>query len=222
GKGTQTRLLAAALRRQKRRLAVFSFPSYDKTLAGGLVGAYLDGSLGDPRHIDSRLAAVLFALDRFERKAGIEKAMKSGALVLCDRYVGSNLAHQAARTPEAQRPDLRRLIERLEYGVLGLPRPSLVLYLDMPDALAQERVKLKGERSYTRAELDAHEADRRHLGLALAEYRRQAAARRDWVLIRTVDADGTPRTREAIHADIMAALVRRGIVSEPRRPSRRR
>lgn len=213
GKGTQTRLLAAALRRRKQRLKVFSFPDYDRTVAGSLIGAYLNGELGDPRKIDSRLTAMLFALDRFERKAAIEKALASVDLVLCDRYVGSNLAHQAARTPPERRAELRKLVEKLEYGIYGLPKPDLVLYLDMPDSLAQERVKLKGARSYTRAELDAHEADRRHLAEALKEYRAQAASRRNWVLIRTVEADGGPRSREAIHADIVGALVRRKLIT---------
>ncbi len=213
GKGTQTRLLAAALRRQKRRLKVFSGPAYEKTVAGRLVATYLNGELGDPRQIDSRLTAMLFALDRFERKAAIEKAMASGALVLCDRYVGSNLAHQAARTPPRKRAELRAFVEKLEYGIYKLPKPDLVLYLDMPDDLAQERVKLKGARSYTKAELDAHESDRRHLAEALKEYRAQAASRRDWVRIATVKKDGSPRSREEIHADIVRALVRRKILS---------
>jgi dTMP kinase len=211
GKATQSRLLASALRRAGRKVSLFSFPAYDKTLAGALVGKYLNGELGDPRKVDSRLAAVLYAVDRFERKEEILRAQEAGRVVLCDRYVGSNLAHQAARSPVARRPALRRFIEKLEFGVLGLPRADLVLYLDMPDALAQARILEKGARAYTRAALDAHEADRAHLKAALEEYRRQARTRKEWVRVRTVERDGSPRSREQIQGDILTALARRGL-----------
>jgi len=99
GKGTQAQMLVQALEARGRSVELFSFPAYQRTLAGSLIGAYLDGRMGPPRQIDSRLTAVLYALDRFELKGAIEGALARGAVALCDRYVGSNLAHQAARTP---------------------------------------------------------------------------------------------------------------------------
>jgi dTMP kinase len=214
GKGTQAQLLVQALEARGRRVALFSFPAYQRTLAGGLIGAYLDGRMGSPRQIDSRLTAVLYALDRFELRAAIERARSRGLTVLCDRWVGSNLAHQSARTSPSHRPALRRMIEKLEFGLFGLPRPDLVLYLDMPDRLAQERIRLKAARAYTRKQMDDLEADRAHLRGALAEYRRQAR-RPGWRLIRTVEKGGAPRSREAIHADILGALARRGLLPGP-------
>ncbi len=217
GKGTQARLLAAALREQGVAVELFSFPAYAATLAGGLVAAYLNGELGEPAAIDSRLTAVLFALDRFELKGALERALDSGAVALCDRYVGSNLAHQVARAPAGAKPALRALIERLEHEIFGLPRPSLVLYLDMPDALAQERVLKKAPRGYTKKQLDAHESDRAHLKAALAEYRRQARSKPAWALIRTVGPRKEERSREAIHEDVMAALRRARILPRAKR-----
>jgi len=212
GKGTQAQLLTAALRERGRAVELFSFPAYTTTLAGELVAAYLNGALGEPFSIDSRLTAVLFALDRFELKGEIERAMASGAVALCDRYVGSNLAHQVARAPPRRKAALRALIERLEHGVFALPRPELVLYLDMPDALAQQRVLKKAPRDYTRKQLDAHEADRAHLRAALAEYRRQARTRPGWALIRTVGPGGAERSREEVHRDVLAALEGAGVL----------
>jgi dTMP kinase len=218
GKGTQARMLVEALEQRGLEVELFSFPAYSETLAGSLIGAYLNGEMGEPRTIDSRLTAVLFALDRYEMKARIDQARDRGATVLCDRYVGSNLAHQAARTAPKGRRALRAMVERLEYEVFGLPRPDLVLLLDMPDRLAQERVRLKGARAYTQKALDAHEADREHLRAALAEYRRQARANPErWAVIRTVERGGAPRTREAIHADIVAELKARRLLGRQRR-----
>jgi dTMP kinase len=206
GKGTQARLLVEALERRGNKVALFSFPSYEKTLSGSLIAAYLNGEMGEPKSIDARLTAVLFALDRYELKGSMLEALECCDLVLCDRYVGSNLAHQVARTPAARRPAVRKLIDRLEYEVLGLPRPNLVVFLDMPETLAQKRVKQKAARSYTTKEMDVHEADRSHLSAALREYRLQAK-QRGWAKVPTLDKSG-PRSREAIHADVVEALRR--------------
>jgi dTMP kinase len=211
GKGTQARMLMEALASRRRKAELFSFPSYEKTLGGSLVAAYLDGEMGDPHAIDSRLTAVLYALDRFEMKSGIERALAAGKTVVCDRYVGSNLAHQVARAPASRRKEMRALIERLEYEILGLPRPKLTVLLVMPTSLAQERVLTKAKRSYTKKQLDVQEADRAHLKAALAEYRLQSRIHEDWATIPTVSGR-TPRTREEIHADVVAALERAGLI----------
>ncbi|MGI5862937.1 MAG: dTMP kinase [Myxococcales bacterium] len=212
GKGTQARMLMDALARAGRKAQLFSFPSYSKTLAGSLVGAYLDGEMGDPRAIDSRLTAVLYALDRFENKKEMDQALARWRVVVCDRYVGSNLAHQVARAPAARRRAVRELIEKLEFEVLGLPRPDLVVCLDMPAALAQQRVLGKAARDYTKKQLDVQEADSEHLRLALAEYRLQARRNPNWVTVPTVRRGGAPRSREEIHADVLRALAEAGIV----------
>ncbi|HEY3447988.1 MAG TPA: hypothetical protein VGK67_16650 [Myxococcales bacterium] len=216
GKGTQAQLLVEALKARGRAVELFSFPAYQSTLAGSLIGAYLDGRMGPPRQIDSRLTAVLYALDRFELKGAVEKVRQRGAVALCDRYVGSNLAHQAARTPPKERRALRKLIEDLEFGLFGLPRPDLVVYLDMPDRLAQERVRQKAARAYTAKRMDELEADRAHLRMALSEYRRQARTSKGWKLVPTVSRGGQPRTREAIHADVVEALEERGLLGRVR------
>lgn len=204
-------MLMEALARARKPAELFSFPSYSKTLSGSLIGAYLNGELGEPKSIDSRLTAVLFALDRFEVKAQLERALARGRIVVCDRYVGSNLAHQTARTPAARRRAVRQLIERLEYEVLALPRPELVVLLDMPASLAQERVLAKGARDYTKKQLDAHEADSGHLRAALAEYRLQARTHQGWVRVPTTSGRAA-RSREQIHADVLAALAGAGIL----------
>ena len=214
GKGTQAQLLARALQARGLEVALFSFPAYQETLAGELIGAFLDGRMGSLRQIDSRLTAVLYALDRFELKGSLEQARERGAVVLCDRYVGSNLAHQAARTPASRRRALRAMIDRLEFGLFGLPRPDLVLYLDMPASLAQERVRQKAARGYTAKPLDELEADRAHLRLALADYRRQARTSKGWKLVSTAGRDGKPRSREAIHGDLLKELERRRLLGK--------
>lgn len=204
GKGTQARLLAESLEQRGQKVALFSFPAYRQTFAGKLIGTYLDGGLGDPRFIDSRLTAAIYALDRFEMREQLKAALAAGHTVICDRYVGSNLAHQVARALPRRRGQVRAFIEELEFGVFGLPRPNLTLLLDMPVSLAQKRVLRKTARQYTHKQLDANEADLRHLKGALFEYRLQARAP-SWHRIATT-AGRRERTREEIHRDLLAAI----------------
>lgn len=204
GKGTQARLLVEALERRGQSVAFFSFPAYRQTFAGALIGDFLDGRLGDPKGIDSRLTATIYALDRFELRDELRRALMAGQTVVCDRYVGSNLAHQVARARPGQREAVRSFIEALEFTVLGLPRADLTLYLDMPVGLAQRRVLTKAARQYTKKRLDANEADLRHLRGALAEYRHQSLAP-DWRRIATTRGR-RELTRDEIHAAILAAI----------------
>ena len=43
--------------------------------------------------------------------------------MILDRYVPSNIAHQAGKRIGAERRQLADWIERMEYGVFGLPSP---------------------------------------------------------------------------------------------------
>ena len=206
GKGTQARLLAQALERRGVSVRPFSFPAYRETLAGSLIGTYLNGGLGNPQAIDGRLTAMLYAIDRFELRQPMLEALSKGETVICDRYVGSNMAHQVARSAPRNRPAVRSFIESLEFGVLGLPRPDLVVFFDMPVSLAQGRVLKKDVRQYTRKKLDANEADARHLKCALSEYRFQARNTPGWRRIPTVSGR-RERSREEIHEDVLAAAL---------------
>jgi dTMP kinase len=220
GKGTQAHLLARALRRAGRSVKLFSFPAYGRTLSSELIATYLNGGFGA---LDARLTALLFACDRLEQLRRLENALATGNVVICDRYVPSNLAHQVARAPDREKPRLRRYILNLEYRQFGLPRPDAVLFLDMSPKLARSRVLSKGHRQYTRRSLDVQEANQRHLHAALAEYRQQASGRA-WHRIATIDGDGQPRSRSEIHADVVRALdrssvirFRNAVVARPRR-----
>lgn len=208
GKGTQARLLTRAMRRAGRTVRLFSFPAYGRTLSSGLIGAYLNGDLGA---LDARIAALLFACDRLEQAPALRQSLATGAFVICDRYVPSNLAHQVARAAAADRAGLRRFILDLEFKRFGLPRPDAVVFLDMVPDLARRRVLQKGRRSYTRRSLDVQEASTDHLQGALNEYRRQAGDRR-WIRVPTIDRDGQPRTRSDIHAEIIDALAAKGLI----------
>lgn len=179
GKGTQARRLLRRLRREGRPADLISFPGYKRSFFGGLVGSYLRGELGEATALDPRVVSVLYACDRWQARGRILKQLDAGGIVICDRYVDSNKAHQAARLPAAaDRRAFYRWVDRLEYGVLDLPRADLTIFLYVPTDVARELIGRKGRRAYLRGgQRDTHEADDGHLRRAAENYRELARRR---------------------------------------------
>src|SRR5258708_19376940 len=171
-----------------------------------MVGEFLDGRLGPLESVDPHFTALLYAGDRFEAKPHIEAELNRGGIVLADRYIGSNLAHQTARAPAEKRAEFLSWIEHLEYTIYGLPRESLVLYLRVPPVEAQSLVAQKSARSYTGAQKDLLESSLRHLEAA-AEMYDLLSRRPSWATIQCFDAmPHLMRPPEEIPPEILAAL----------------
>lgn len=186
GKRTQVELLASALRQRGYDVHQTGFPKYDSTF-GKLIGQFLDGQLGPLDTVDPRFTALLYAGDRLEAKPELEAALTQGQIVLTDRYVGSNLAHQGARTAPEKRNEFIEWIRHVEYDIYGLPREQLVLYLRVAPEQAQKLVLQKNAREYTKAAQDLQEASLRHLQLA-AEVYDQLSAQAPWITIQCFDS----------------------------------
>jgi dTMP kinase len=205
GKRTQVELLERALTRRGYSVYSTGFPQYDSWF-GRMVGHFLNGELGTLENVDPHFTALLYAGDRFEAKPKLEAALDKGQIVLVDRYVGSNLAHQTARVLAAKRAAFIKWIEHLEYTIYRLPRENLVLYLRVPPVEAQSLVAQKAARSYTTAKKDLLETSLRHLEEA-AEIYDTLARRPRWETISCFDASHhTMRSREEIAADVLAAI----------------
>ncbi len=207
GKRTQMDLLHNLLAAGGGGHTLYStgFPQYDSWF-GKMVGQFLNGELGDLAAVDPHFSALLYAGDRFEAKPKLESALQEGRIVLVDRYIGSNLAHQTARVPPGKRAEFRSWIEHLEYGIYGLPREDLILYLRVPAGEAQRLVHKKSARSYTTAKQDILEASLRHLELAADMY---DLLSRDapWVTIQCFDAArGQMRPPQDIAREVLAAV----------------
>jgi len=204
GKHTQVELLTNKLKAYGHSVYSTGFPQYDSWF-GKMVGQFLNGELGPLESVDPHFTALLYAGDRFEAKPKLEAALNNGQIVLADRYIGSNLAHQTARVPSAKRSAFLDWIEHLEYGIYGLPRESLILYLRVPPSEAQKLVTQKSARSYTSAQKDLLEASLRHLEDAAGMY--DALSRRaPWATIQCFDAKrNAMREPIEIAAEVLAA-----------------
>jgi dTMP kinase len=171
-----------------------------------MVGRFLNGDFGSLETVDPHFAALLYAGDRFEAKQGLSSALDQGQLVLADRYIASNLAHQTARVSPDKRAEFIAWIEHLEYDIYGLPHEDLVIYLRVPALQAQALVSKKSTRTYTTAKQDIQESSLRHLHDA-AEMYDNLAQRSHWATVECFDAaHNEMRTPETIAADILALV----------------
>ena len=208
GKRTQLELLTHALSDRKIAHERISFPRYGGFF-GDLVAKYLNGDFGGLDTVDAHLSALLYASDRFEAKPKIESILASGKLLVADRYIASNLAHQGARAPRQKREEFLAWLKKLEYEVYGLPAEDLVIYLRVPADAAHAQVGAKGARDYTNLKLDIHESNVAHLTDA-AEVYDSLARSPNWVRIDCVNTGAGPgstlRAPEEIHKEVLAAV----------------
>ena len=205
GKGTQAELLSRAFEQRGIPFVRFSFPKYESSF-GRLIARFLNGEFGPLPAVDAHFSALLYAGDRFEAKPELERALNAGRAVLLDRYIASNLAHQAARVPADRRPEFISWLRRLEYGIYGLPAEDLVIYLRIPAQEGHRLVGLKLARSYTAKSRDLQESDVSHLKEAALVYDR-LAQESNWVTIDCFDPrSGKHRRPEEIHQDVLEAI----------------
>ena len=101
-----------------------------------------------------------------------------------------------------RRPEFFRWLYDLEYKHMELPRPDLVLYLDMPTELTEQLMRHREADLHTHA--DIHEQDLDYLRLC----RRtglEAAAYYGWTVIHC-EKDGEMRSIEDIHEEIYSLV----------------
>src|SRR3989344_2479611 len=191
GKTTQFNLLAERRRAAGHDVAIFDFPRYDSE-SSYFVRQYLNGAYGQATRLSPYAASMFNALDRFEAASSIKEALKLGKVVLCNRYTGSNMAHQGSKfVSEDEKKDFFNWLDSLEFQVLGVPRPRLNIVLKMPAEAAQKLIGQKNKRSYTDKSHDQHEADIEHQRQTVATYDLICSLfPKDFIAIECVDAAG--------------------------------
>lgn len=208
GKGTQAARLVESLRATGARVSLVSFPRYSETFFGARIGDFLNGRFGSLSEVHPFLAATLFAGDRMESRSLLNDLLSQNDVLVLDRYVASNIAHQASKRSGAERQELVEWIERLEFEVNGLPRPDRVILLDLPASEAQKLIARKAARSYTEKSADLQEADATYLEEVRQVYLGLAAANANWLAIPVV-SNGVLRSIDAVAAEILAGALPR-------------
>ena len=157
GKGTVTKALADRLQQTGRSVATISFPRYETTLYGKLIGRYLNGEFGSDTH--PYLHGTLYTLDRYESKPYLQNLIDHNDFVLSDRYIPSNLCYSAAKARKEEQDEVIQHFVDLEYGLLKMPVPDIIFFLDMPVKFAVENIAKKAARVYTDSAADMNESD---------------------------------------------------------------
>ncbi|KAF0962982.1 dTMP kinase [Rhodococcus sp. T7] len=177
GKRTLVGSVVARLAEQGLTVGTLDFPRYGRSVHADLASEALKGAHGDLAE-SVHAMAVMFALDRSGAVGELSALLAGHDLVILDRYVASNAAYGAARLHQAADGEFVGWVENLEFGRLGLPRPDLQLYLDVPVALAAERARGRESADASRS-LDAYERDR-GLQERTGEVYRELAVK-DWI-----------------------------------------
>lgn len=165
GKETQTKRLFEKLEEKGLKVKKISFPNYDSP-ACEPVKMYLAGAFGeDAMKVNPYPVSTMYAIDRYASfKTDWEKFYNEDGIIVTDRYVTSNMVHQASKIRDLdEKKQYLNWLENLEYEKMGIPRPDLVIFLNMPTDMA---VKLMAERKNKitgEEKKDIHERDKEYL-----------------------------------------------------------
>ena len=203
GKSTQFRLMSERLEKDGIAFKHIVFPRYSEE-SSALIRMYLGGQFGDkPSDVNAYAASSFYAVDRYASyKMDWGKWYEEGGVVISDRYTTSNAVHQASKESGQARQDYLKWLYEFEYDRLGLPRPDLTIYLDVPTDFTEKM--LRGREQATNTKADIHEKDMQYLATC-RQCGREAAAFYGWTVIHCV-RDGQMRSIEDIHNEIYAAV----------------
>lgn len=206
GKETQTRKLYKRLEKEITNVRKLSFPNY-KSPACEPVKMYLAGAFGDNAlDINPYPVSTMFAIDRYASyKMEWEKFYQDGGIIVTDRYTTSNMVHQASKIESIDKKnEYLDWLEELEYSKMGIPRPDLIIFLNMPtetaaELMAQRKNKITGEDIK-----DIHEKDISYLKKSY-ENACNIAKKYNWLEIKCVE-NGRLKTIDEIGEEIFSVV----------------
>ena len=203
GKATQAAAALEAMCKKGLDVKKVAFPDYDSQ-SSALVKMYLNGEIGSLDEVNVYAASNFYSLDRYISYMRVWKNdYLSGKNIIADRYTTSNICHQMSKLPREEWDGYIEWLEHYEYTMLGLPKPDLVIYLDMPPAASQKLMLARY--SGDEAKKDIHERNTAYLS-----HCRQAALfaaeKLGWKVIKCADANDDPRTVGDIAAEAQQKL----------------
>lgn len=205
GKQTQSELVYKNLKSAGYAVRLISFPDYNSD-SSALVKMYLNGDFGDkPEDVNAYAASTFFAADRFASfRRDWKNDYNNGVIIIADRYVQSNMIHQASKLTNDEKNKFIEWLYDLEYNIYGLPQPNITVFLDMPP---EAGIKLMAERANkidNSRHKDIHERNKSYLyesyGNAVS-----ISEKFGWHRVSCVNGDKI-RSIEDINAEIMDIL----------------
>lgn len=202
GKTTQSKLLLNYFKENKIPAKYISFPRYDDSLWGAMVRRFLRGDFGRLAEVDPYFASCLYAGDRAAASGQLKKWLLGGYTVVCNRYIGSNIGHMAAKfKSQSERTRYIKWLEDLEYRENGIPREDLVIFLHVAVSVSQDLMKGR--------KLDIHERDLKYLAKVTEVYEAVTRSKKNWVKVDCTKG-GQILKPEEIHKKVLAVLKKLG------------
>ncbi len=203
GKETQSKLLKSYLEQNGIKVATFSYPQYN-TPTGKIIGGPL---LGKPSicpswfnnyvEVDSKVASLYFAADRRASLPVLKELINNNEIVIIDRYIYSNMGHQGSKIEDKEeRLKMYKFLETLEFDLLELPRPDLVIFLYLPYSYGEELKKNRLETLDEAEKSQTHQIKSERTYLELTEL----------YGFEKIDCftNGTVKTREEINKEVIS------------------
>ena len=172
GKETQSKKLFEYLNGKGFKVKSYSFPIYNSPTGKIVGGPYLGKEEicktyfeETSASVDPLVSSLYYAADRrYNFLKEIEEEIYKNDIIILDRYIMSNMGHQAGKaTNKKDRDKILKFIEVLEFDLCELPRPDKVIFLHMPFEAAKELRK-------TRVSGDGNENSESHLKQAEKNY----------------------------------------------------
>ena len=179
GKKTQTEMLAKALKRQKIKTAIFSFPDYSTT-----IGREINNYLHNKRKFSPEIIHYLYALNRREKLDEIKKSAAKNSILIMNRYYHSNLVYGIANGLK------EKWLQKLEEG---LPKADLVIILDASQSDSFSRKKSKRDKFEKNKDFSQK----------ISQIYRRLAKKHRWKM---VNASGT---KQEVHKEILKIIFKK-------------
>lgn len=164
GKQTHAEILFEKLKNMGKKVRLVSFPAYDKP-SSALVKMYLSGDFGEkPEDVSAYAASTFFAADRFSTyRTDWGKDYEDDTIIIADRYVSSNMIHQASKLKKEERSEFLDWLDNFEYNIYSLPRPDVTIFLDMPPEFGAELMRERENKFSGESQKDIHERNKEYL-----------------------------------------------------------
>ncbi len=162
-----------------------------------------------PNEVGPYLASLLYAGDRWEAKSLMCKWLEEGNIVISNRYVCSNMAHQGAKISDVvERKRFYKWIETLEHEVYSVPKADFTIYLHVPVEISQELIKTRlRESEGLKSKMDLHEKDTEYLKRVRDAYIELADSDSSWCTIECAE-NNQIKPKEGISDEIWHAISR--------------
>lgn len=206
GKETQTKRLYERLEKIVKNVKKISFPNYDSP-ACEPVKMYLAGDFGDSAlDINPYPISTMFAIDRYASyKIEWENFYREGGVIVTDRYTTSNMVHQASKIEdETKKNEYLIWLEDLEYNRIGIPKPDLVIFLNMPTEMAVKLMQDRKNKITGEEQKDIHEKNISYLKKSY-ENACEIAKKQNWQEIKCVE-NGRLKTIDEIESEIFSLV----------------